>query len=255
MSEGHLPLDGTPDAFEPLTSEIVATQKTPTVSAGGRKRLATLGGAFLVLMAIVGYLYWSMLHDQHTTAQIQEEMKKEGVQLIFSKSEPKEASFSPFQQLNPTVKIMAPAGNITDVLLKRIGDINLDMDLMLNNCPVSDDGLVVLEGKQNIRWLELRKTKVTDAGIKHLRGTHLELLDLSTTKIGDDGLATLSELDFPYLETLALEGLPNVTDKGISQLTGFKSLEFLSVAGTKVTRKGTDHLRSKLPGLTILGAP
>jgi hypothetical protein len=255
MSDGHLPLDGAPDALEPFPSEIVATQKWAAVSGGGHKRLATLGGAFLALMAIIGYFYWSMVHDQQTTAQIQEEMKKEGIQLIFSKSEPKEASFSPFQQLNPTVKIMAPAGNITDTLLKRIRDINLDMDLMLNNCPVTDDGLAVLEDKQNLRWLELRKTKVTDAGIKHLRGTHLELLDLSTTKIGDDGLANLSELDFPYLETLVLEGLPNVTDKGISQLAGFRSLEFLSVAGTKITRKGAEHLRSKLPGLTILGAP
>ena len=255
MSEGHLPLDGTPDALEPLPSEIVATQKTPTAHGRGHKRLATLGGAFLALMAVIGYLYWSMVHDQHTTAQIQQELKSEGVQLVFSKSEPKEASFSPFQQLSPTVKIIAPAGNVTDELLKRIRDINLDMDLMLNNCPVTDDGLAVLEGKPNLRWLELRKTKVTDAGIKHLRGMHLEALDLSTTKVGDDGLANLSELEFPYLETLALEGLPNVTDKGISQLAGFKSLEFLSVAGTKVTRKGAEHLRSKIPGLTILGTP
>ncbi len=255
MSDGHLPLDGAPDALEPLSSDIVATQKSAAVRGGSHKRLATLGGAFLALMGLVGYFYWSMVHDQKTTAQIQQELKDEGVQLIFSKSEPKEASFSPFQQLNPTVKIMAPAGNITDVLLKRIRDINLDMDLLLNNCPVTDDGLAALEGKQNLRWLELRKTKVTDAGIKHLRGMHLELLDLSTTKIDDEGLANLSELDFPYLETLVLEGLPNVTDKGISQLAGFKSLEFLTVAGTKVTRKGAEHLRSKLPGLTILGTP
>ncbi len=255
MSEGHLPLDGTPDALEPFPSEIVATQKTATASGGGHKRLATLGGAFLALMAIIGYFYWSMVRDQQTTAQVQEEMKKEGVQLFFSKAEPKEASFSPFQQLTSTVKVMAPAGNVTDTLLKRISDINLDMSLVLNNCPVSDDGLAALEGKPHLLGLELRRTKVTDEGIKHLRGTRLEALDLSSTKVDDDGLAALSQLEFPYLGTLTIEHLPNVTDKGIQQLASFKSLEFLSVAGTNVTRKGAEQLKNKIPGLTVLGLP
>jgi hypothetical protein len=79
------------------------------------------------------------------------------------------------------------------------------------------------------------------------------LLDLSTTSIGDAGLANLSELDFPNLKTLALEQLKNVTDEGISHLARFKALEFLSVEGTKVTAKGTRQLKSKLPEVTILG--
>jgi hypothetical protein len=255
MSEGHLPLDGTPDALEPLPSDISATQKTAAVCGGGHRRLATLGGAFLALIGLVGYFYWSMVHDEQTTAQIQKELKAEGVQLFFSKAEPKEASFSPFQQLTSTVKVMAPAGNVTDVLLKRIAGINLDMDLVLNNCPVTDDGLAALEGKPHLRGLDLRRTKVTDEGIKHLRGARLEELDLSSTKVDDDGLAALSQLEFPYLGTLTIEHLPNVTDKGIQQLAGFQSLEFLTVTGTKVTRKGAEQLRNKIPGLTVLGLP
>ena len=68
-------------------------------------------------------------------------------------------------------------------------------------------------------------------------------------------LAALSQLEFPYLGTLTIEHLPNVTDKGIQQLAGFQSLEFLTVTGTKVTRKGAEQLRNKIPGLTVLGLP
>ncbi len=250
MSEAPLPLDGAFDA----PNAITATPITGVQSAKrGHKRLATLGGSFLALIAIVGYFYWSMVHDENTTAQIQRELKADGVQVMFSQAEPKEASFSPFQSLTPTVRVMAPAGNITDSLMLRIREINQDLGLMLNNCPITDGGLASLEGKHNLRWLELRKTKITDEGIKHLRGTDLEELDLSTTNIGDAGLANLGDLDLPNLKTLALEQLGNVTDEGISHLARFKALEFLSVAGTKVTPAGVRHLKGKLPDVSILG--
>jgi len=241
MSEAQLPLEGAPTELPPSAPVKV-----------GHKRLKTLGGVFVLLIAFIGYLYWSTVHDQNVTAQIQQELKAEGVQLFFSEAEPKEASFSPFQSLTPTVRILAPDGNVTDQLLKRIRDINLDLGLMLNNCPITDEGLALFEGKKNVRWLELRKTKITDEGLKHLRGTDLESLDISTTRIDDAGLANLAELNFPNLKTVALEGLKNVTDDGIAHLERFKQLEFLSVAGTKVTPKGIKHLRSKLPNLTIL---
>jgi len=63
----------------------------------------------------------------------------------------------------------------------------------------------------------------------------------------------LGELDLPNLRILAIENLHNVTDEGISHLARFKSLEFLSVAGTKVTNNGKRHLKEKLPEVTILG--
>jgi hypothetical protein len=251
MSEAQLPPDG---AFDAPESAIFATPITTTGPAKrGHKRLATLAGSFLLLCAVCGYFYWEMVHDQNTTARIQKELTADGVQMIYSQAEPKEASFSPFQSLTPTVKIVAPAGNITNELLVRIREINQDMGVMLNNCPITDEGLASLEGKHNLRWLELRKTKITDEGLKHLRGTDLELLDLSLTAIDDAGLANLGDLDFPNLKNLALEQLRNVTDEGISHLAGFKSLEFLSVAGTKVTPTGIRHLKKKLPEVTILG--
>ena len=248
MSEAQLPVDDAPDVAE--TSAQVAT----TPSKKGNKRLAILAGAFLALIAFCGYAYWSTVRDEKATAQIQQELKEKGVQLLYSQAEAKdEASFSPFQSLTSTVRVVAPAGNVTDSQLLRIRLINQDLGLVLNNCPITDDGLASLEGKRNLRWLELRRTKITDEGIKHLRGTALEELDLSATKVSDAGLAYLGEIDFPNLKTLALEGLRHVTDEGISHLSRFKSLEFLSIAGTKVTPTGIRHIKGKIPSLTVLG--
>jgi hypothetical protein len=254
MSDADPALGGALD--DPSLSDPLATPASspkPTANSG-RKLLPSLCGAFLLLLCVVGYLYWSMVHDEHTTAEIQKELKAEGVDMVFSQAEPKDdASFSPFQSLTPTVRIVAPHGNVTDATLKRIREINQDLGLVLNNCPITDDGLASLEGKRNLRWLEVRKTKITDEGLKHLRGTDLELLDLTNTSVTDAGLANLGELNLPNLTTLVLEGLPKVTDEGISHLARFKKLEFLTVGETKVTTSGKKHLKAKIPEITILG--
>jgi hypothetical protein len=247
MSESQQPLD------VPLESPVLSDAIVPVPKAKpGRKRLASLCATFVVLIAVAGYLYWSLVHDQQTTARIEKTLSADGIQILYSKSEPSEADLSPFHSLASTVRVCAVAGNITDAHLPIIREINQDLSLMLNNCPVSDSGMAILEGKQNVRWLELRQTKVTNEGLRHLRGMGLEALDLSTTHIGDAGLAALGELDFPELKTLALEHL-NVTDEGIAHLAHFKSLEFLSIADTKVTKAGIKHLQLKIPSCTILG--
>jgi hypothetical protein len=250
MSEAQPPLE---DASDPLE----APAATPPAATGPKprhKRLATLAGSFLAIIAIASYFYWLMVRDEHTTAQIQKEFKAEGVQVIFSQAEPREeASLSPFQTMSQTVKVLAPTGNLTDELMPRIRDINQDLGLVLNNCPITDKGLASLEGKRNLRWLELRQTKITDEGLKHLRGTDLEMLDVSATKIDDAGLANLGELELPHLKTLVLEGLGHVTDDGIVHLAHYGKLEWLLVGGTKVTSHGVRRLKQKLPSVTILG--
>ncbi len=87
--------------------------------------------------------------------------------------------------------------------------------------------------------------------MKHLRGMNLQSLDLSSTKITDEGLATLGECDFPRLKEIALEHT-SITDAGLMHLANFKNLEWVSTAGTKVTKDGIRHLKAKLPEATIL---
>jgi hypothetical protein len=249
MSEAQSPLDaatGPADFPDP---------PAPPPARSGHERLVTLSGALLVVIAIPVYLYWSAAHDKGTTAQIEKELTAEGVQVFHSANAPSDSSLLPFESSSSTVRIQATSGNITDTLLPRIRDINQDLTLILNNCPVTDEGFANLQGKKNVRWLELRKTKITNESIKYLRGMDLEALDISITTIDDAGLASLGELSFPNLQTLSIEKLKNVTDDGISHLSGFKKLEFVSIAGTKVTRTGIDRLRDKLPNVIILGGP
>jgi hypothetical protein len=248
MSEVQPPVDSAPE-IPADTSPLAA----PNPAKRGHKRLASLAAAFLGLIAFGAYLYWSMVHDRNATAQIQTELAKDGIQVVLSRSEPKQASFSPFQSITPTVRVQGATGTLTDSHLHQIRGINQDLSLLLNNCPITDNGLAELEGKGNVRWLELRKTMITDGGLKHLRGMDLEALDLSTTSIGDAGLAALGQLDLPNLNTLVLEGLPKVTDDGITHLSGFKELEWLLVSGTKVTNAGARHLKTKIPRITVMG--
>lgn len=217
------------------------------------KVLAVLVVAFLGLIGSAAYAYWSRINDEKTTERIKEELAAQGIDMIYSQGEAQETSIPIFQSFAPTlnVRIQPNKGKLNDDGLKVVLGINQDLSLVLNDCPVTNDGLALLEGKRNIRWLQLRRTKIDDDGIKHLKGMNLEDLDLSSTKITNAGLASLCQLELPRLRTLSLEGT-TVTDEGISHLDHFKNLEFMAVAHTKVTKDGIRKLKAKLPELTIL---
>ncbi len=76
-----------------------------------------------------------------------------------------------------------------------------------------------------LRQLELRFTKITDAGLTHLEGmTHLEKLNLENT---------------------------NVTDVGLDHLKGLTSLRVIQIYGTRVTDGGVKKLQQSLPNCKI----
>jgi hypothetical protein len=43
-----------------------------------------------------------------------------------------------------------------------------------------------------------------------------------------------------------------VTNEGVLHLANFKNLEWISIAGTKVTKEGVRHLKAQLPEATVL---
>jgi hypothetical protein len=177
----------------------------------------------------------------------------DGIAVIETNAEPDDTA-SPFQAWDnkPTiVRIQSARSRITDADLPKIAVISQDINLVLSSCPITNDGLSSLAGKNNLRCLSLAKTSVTDDGMKHLQGMNLQQLDLSATKITDAGLATLGEFDFPHLKEIALEHT-GITDAGLMHLASFKHLEWVSTAGTKVTEDGRRHLKTKLPEATIL---
>jgi hypothetical protein len=209
---------------------------------------------FICLIGAAGYTYWTTVRDEKLTDNVVKTLLDRGISVTVSQGEAQDSSFPLFQSLASTKIIRIGSGNarVSDEDLKEISHMNQDLDLVLDGCPVSDDGLANLKGKRNIRWLKLRGTKVDDAGISLLKGMNLETLDLTSTKVTNKGLETLGQFDMPRLKELSVAST-SVTDDGMKYLGGFKTLEWLAVGNSKVTAQGKKQLKSKLPELTVLG--
>ena len=73
----------------------------------------------------------------------------------------------------------------------------------------------------NLGTLDVEGTKITDAGLEHLKG----MTDLVTLKLGRTG----------------------ITDAGLSHLEGMTRLRNLGLEDTKVTEAGVKRLREAIP--------
>ena len=218
-----------------------------------RTRILILAVALLCLIGTGAYFKWKASHDAENTRTARAALAADGIAVIDTVAEPDDTA-SPLQNWGPAtvVRVQSNGRRITDAELPKITAISENVNLILSFCPITDDGLSTLEGRHNIRCLALNGTKVTDQGIKHLRGMNLQLLDLSATKITNAGLANLGELDFPSLKELSLDHTA-ITDEGLAHLARFKNIEWLTITGTKTTKDGIRHLKAKLPQATVLG--
>jgi internalin A len=98
--------------------------------------------------------------------------------------------------------------------------------------------------------VNLDRTEVTDAGLKHLAGLkRLQNLKLYGTKVTDAGLKELAGLK--QLKHLSLYK-SEVTDAGLKHLARFKQLKTFNLSKTKVTAKGIADLKKALPKLRII---
>jgi len=121
--------------------------------------------------------------------------------------------------------------------------------LNLEDTKVTDAGLQHLRDLKSLTDLNLEDTKVTDAGLQHLRDLKsLTSLNLNYTKVTDAGLQHLRDLK--SLTDLNLEDT-KVTDAGLQHLRDLKSLTDLNLEDTEVTDAGLQHL-SDLKFLTSL---
>lgn len=103
---------------------------------------------------------------------------------------------------------------------------------------------------QQIVWLKLGGTQVTDAAVaKLVQLKNLSKLHLENTAVGDAGVLALKEL--PYLEYLNLVGT-RVTDAGIQNLATLKGLKSVYVWKSAVTEAGVAQLRKARPDLIIV---
>jgi YHS domain-containing protein len=126
----------------------------------------------------------------------------------------------------------------------------LSVNFSLVGAKIDDAALESLKGvSEQLVWLNLANTSVTDAGLKVLAGfKNLRRLHLEKTGVGDDGLASVKGLG--ELQYLNLYGT-KVTDKGVAALGGLKKLKNVYLWQTAVSDAGAAELAKALPGLYI----
>jgi hypothetical protein len=111
----------------------------------------------------------------------------------------------------------------------------------LHSTAVMDDDLAALSALKHLRTLDLRLTKIGDAGVHHLRDLkELVFLNIFRTNTTDRGLEDVNRLK--RLETL-LAGGTRITDAGLKRLSGLKKLRKISVFDTAVGDTGILSLR------------
>jgi hypothetical protein len=112
-----------------------------------------------------------------------------------------------------------------------------------NNRDVMDVDVQALKGLRDLKYLNLRGTRVTDKSLDAL----FDMRDLRALivndQVSDRGLGVISR--FFHLRELVLDG-SRITDPGMALLKGQKELQHLDIAGTPVTDAGLNAV-SALP--------
>jgi len=126
----------------------------------------------------------------------------------------------------------------------------ISVNFSLAGSKIDDAALESLKGVgEQLVWLNLANTSVTDAGLKVLAGfKNLRRLHLEKTGVGDEGLASVKGL--AELQYLNLYGT-KVTDKGLANLAGLKKLKNVYLWQTAVTDAGAADLAKAVPGMYI----
>jgi len=120
----------------------------------------------------------------------------------------------------------------------------------------SADWIVKLGGRVerdragNVVAADLRGSWINDVEMMDLaRLAHLERLDLSHTRITDEGMLRLKAA--PKISDLSLYYTEQVTDQGMTAIKGWKRLRRLNLRGTRIS-DGTLAIVSRLTGLVAL---
>ncbi len=121
-----------------------------------------------------------------------------------------------------------------------------ELSLELRSLPLSDDGLKSLLAKLSLVGLDVSGSEISDRGLQEFKAakSRLRLLDVSFTRVGDEGLKSLASL--LELRHLSLIGC-QVTDSGTDSLTRLERLREIYLAKTQVSPQAAEKLRRRFP--------
>jgi internalin A len=116
-----------------------------------------------------------------------------------------------------------------------------------SHCIEDAGGSVIRDAAGRITGVDLRASWVTDSDLrKLLRLPYLSYLDLSLTRITDQGMQELKSA--PGIVDLNLYFAEYVTDEGVAAIKDWKKLKRLNLHGTKTTDTTLEHIS----GITTL---
>lgn len=155
-----------------------------------------------------------------------------------------------FNWLDQSPQRFAESPKITAAGIQHLRGLRRLHSLCFHGVHITDESLLGLAGMSQLSYLSLDYTAVTDAGVGILAKEilHLANLDLRGTKVTDAGLVHLRDLT--SLSELDLSRTC-ITDAGLVALKGLSSLSRLSLVSTDTTLEGRAMLRKALPNCTI----
>lgn len=162
--------------------------------------------------------------------------------------------------VSPVLSVKVSPANEKDIeALKNAGLIvnNLSQDQNLlevsavNAANFGDEQVKLLAPlSEQIAWLKLGGTKVTDASLKEIgKLKNLNKLHLEHTAVTDAGLASLKNLK--YLEYVNLVDT-KITDAGLKDIASMKGLRSVYVWKSAVTDSAVSQVGRQFPGLMII---
>jgi internalin A len=178
---------------------------------------------------------------------------------------------------DPTLAIVSKLAQIESLDIANTGITEAGLDnlvsltrlkhLVVGRSRFSDEALGVLRLLNTLESLDLSgprgvsRTQRSEGGqvSEALVRSISELKELKTLRLGHN-LVSAQELaglmpSLQKLEKLGLEACPRIDDNALEVLAAWKSLKYVDVQETKVTRAGVEQLRKNKPDLIILSGP
>jgi hypothetical protein len=208
-----------------------------------------------LVMALVGMLLASIAFGQHpgstaddprTEANIRELVRRGAVVKRFAVLESETVGL--LVRLKPDH--LSRSGTINPEIVRFLRPLP-ELTVELRGLSLSDDGLNELLDSVPLAGLDVSGSQVTNGGLKPFESgrSRLRLLDLSFTRVDDDGLTSLAALS--ELRHLSLIGCRGVTDQGLESVSRCKRLRELYLAQTPVGSAAVATLRRSLPQCRI----
>ena len=140
-------------------------------------------------------------------------------------------------------------GKIDSIILATLEPLK-ELTVELRGVPLSDEGLKSLMARVKLVGLDVSGSDISDRGLQALASTRpqLRLLDLSFTRVSDEGLrAVTSQSELRHISLINCR----VTDRSVASLVRLTHLREIYLAKTSVSSQATEQLRRKFPNCRI----